>query len=138
MTVSNATTVTISRNVTIIQRRFIGDLSKRNRLTQLSKPDLLFCPLNGVYRKLRVPLADNVTSQGLAAYDLFPNFAVQPGQATLLTNPGSILVYVDSNTQQLNSDLLAVGSVSRFNGLVFNDNGILRMDCAQINDGVAE
>jgi hypothetical protein len=74
----------------------------------------------------------------VAAYDLFPDFAVQPGQATLLTNPGSILVYVDSNTQQLNSDPLAVGSVLRFNGLVFNDNGILRMDCAQINDGVPE
>lgn len=26
----------------------------------------------------------------------------------------------------------------RFCGLVFNDNGTLRMDCAQINDGVAE
>jgi Domain of unknown function (DUF5666) len=74
----------------------------------------------------------------VAAYDLFPDFAVQPGQATLLTNPGSILVYVDSNTQQLNSDPLTVGSVLRFNGLVFNDNGILRMDCAQINDGVPE
>jgi hypothetical protein len=74
----------------------------------------------------------------LAAYNLFPTLAVLRGQATLLTNPGSIVVYVDSNTQQLNSDPLAVGSVSRFNGLVFNDNGILRMDCAQINDGVTE
>jgi hypothetical protein len=55
-----------------------------------------------------------------------------------VTNPGSIVVYVDSNTQQLNSTPLAAGSVLRFNGLVFNDNGILRMDCAQINDGVPE
>jgi len=29
-------------------------------------------------------------------------------------------------------------SLLRFNGLVFNDNGTLRMDCAQIDDGVAE
>jgi hypothetical protein len=28
--------------------------------------------------------------------------------------------------------------IPRFNGLVFNDNGTLRMDCGQINDGVAE
>jgi len=28
------------------------------------------------------------------------------------------------------------GSVLRFYGLVFNDNGTLRMDCAQVNDGV--
>jgi hypothetical protein len=74
----------------------------------------------------------------LAPYDLFPNLAVQPGQTTLLTNPGSVVVYVDSNTQLLNSDPLAVGSVLRFNGMVFNDNGTLRMDCAQISDGVAE
>jgi hypothetical protein len=48
------------------------------------------------------------------------------------------VVYADSNTQQLNTNPVAVGSVVRFYGLVFNDNGTLRMDCAQINDGVPE
>jgi hypothetical protein len=38
----------------------------------------------------------------------------------------------------LNSSALSVGGVFRFYGLVFNDNGTLRMDCAQVNDGVAE
>jgi hypothetical protein len=74
----------------------------------------------------------------LAAYDLFPNLAVLPGQTTLLTNPSTVVVYVDSNTQMLNTDPISVGSLLRFNGLVFNDNGTLRMDCAQVNDGVAE
>jgi hypothetical protein len=74
----------------------------------------------------------------LAAYDLFPNLAVLPGQTTLLTNPGNVVVYADSNTQLLNTESISVGSILRFNGLVFNDNGTLRMDCAQINDGVAE
>ncbi|HVR27627.1 MAG TPA: DUF5666 domain-containing protein [Candidatus Polarisedimenticolia bacterium] len=74
----------------------------------------------------------------LASYDLFPMLAVQPGQAALLTNPGEVEVYVDNNTQQLNSQPLAPGSTLRFYGLVFNDNGTLRMDCAQVNDGVAE
>ncbi len=74
----------------------------------------------------------------LASYDLFTDLAVLPGQTTLLTNPNTVVVYTDSNTQQLNTDLIAVGSVLRFNGLVFNDNGTLRMDCAQINNGVAE
>jgi hypothetical protein len=74
----------------------------------------------------------------LAAYDLFPDLAGQPAQNTLLTNPASVTVYVDSNTQMLNSDPIAVGSVLRFTGLVFNDNGTLRLDCAQVNDGVAE
>jgi Domain of unknown function (DUF5666) len=74
----------------------------------------------------------------LAPYDFFPALAVQPGQTTVLTNPNQVVVYVDSNTQQLNTTSLTVGSVLRFNGLVFNDKGTLRMDCAQVNDGVAE
>ena len=74
----------------------------------------------------------------LAPYDLFPQLSVQAGQTTLLTNPDTVVVYTDSNTQMLNSRPIAVGDVVRFYGLVFNDNGTLRMDCAQINDGVAE
>lgn len=73
----------------------------------------------------------------LAAYDLFPQLAVQQGQASLLNNPSEVQVYVDSSAQQLNSQPLAPGSTLRFYGLVFNDNGTLRMDCAQINDGVS-
>lgn len=73
----------------------------------------------------------------LASYDLFPTLAVQQGQTTLLTNPSQMEVYVDSNTQHLNTQqALASGSTLRFYGLVFNDNGTLRMDCAQVNDGV--
>jgi hypothetical protein len=72
----------------------------------------------------------------LASYDLFPTLAVQQGQTTLLNNPSQVEVYVDSNTQQLNTQSLAAGSTLRFYGLVFNDNGTLRMDCAQVNDGV--
>jgi hypothetical protein len=74
----------------------------------------------------------------LAPYDLFPTLSVQPGQTTLLKNPNTVVVYADSNTQMLNTNPIAVGSVARFYGLVFNDNGALRMDCAQINDGVPE
>ncbi len=74
----------------------------------------------------------------LAPYDLFPALAVKPGQTTLLKNPNTVVVYADSNTQMLNTDPVAVGSVERFYGLVFNDNGTLRMDCAQVEDGVAE
>ena len=74
----------------------------------------------------------------LAPYDLFPQLAVQTGQTTLLTNPNTVIVYADSNTQMLNTSPVAVGNVVRFYGLVFNDNGTLRMDCAQVMDGVAE
>lgn len=74
----------------------------------------------------------------LAPYDLFPLLAAQYSQTNSLANPGSVVVYVGSNTQLLNQDALVVGSVLRFNGLIFNDSGTLRMDCAQINDGVKE
>jgi len=80
----------------------------------------------------------DIYTVALAAYDLMPDLAVQGGQNSLLTNPGTVVVYADSNTQMLNSGAIVVGSVLRFNGLLFNDNRTLRMDCAQVNDGVAE
>ena len=78
-----------------------------------------------------------VYSVSLAPYDLFPTLAAQPGQASVLANPGEVEIYVDSDTQMLNTQPLAAGSTLRFYGLVFNDNGTLRMDCAQVSDGVA-
>ncbi len=74
----------------------------------------------------------------LAPYDLFPLLAVQDGQFTALTNPNSVVVYSESDTQMITTQPVVVGSVVRFYGLVFNDSGTLRMDCAQINDGVTE
>ena len=73
----------------------------------------------------------------LANYDLFPALAVQPGQTTLLNSPSQVEVYVDSSTQLLNLQNLAAGGTFRFYGLMFNDNGTLRMDCARVSDGVA-
>ena len=63
---------------------------------------------------------------------------MQAGQTSLLQNPNTVVVYVDSSVQMLNSTSLAVGSTLRFYGLVFNDNGTLKMDCAQIADGVTQ
>lgn len=74
----------------------------------------------------------------LAPYDFFPDFAVQSQQTTLLTNPNTVIVYADSNTQLLNTSPLATGSLIRFYGLIFNDGGTLKMDCAQVSNGVTE
>jgi hypothetical protein len=79
-----------------------------------------------------------VYSVSLAAYGLFPALAMQAGQSTALQNASAIEIYVDSDTQMLNSNTIAVGNVLRFNGLIFNDSGTARMVCQQINDGVAE
>jgi len=78
-----------------------------------------------------------VYTVALAPYDLFPTLAAQPAQTSQLQNPSTVFVYADSGTQMLNTAPVANGGVLRFNGLVFNDNGTLRMDCAQVLDGVA-
>ena len=119
------------------------DISTASNLT-LEGPD--YTPANTI---TLIPQAIDATVTGssasgnftdytvtLAPYDLFPALAVQQGQTTLLNNPSQVEVYVDSNTQMLNTQPLASGSTLRFYGLVFNDNGTLRMDCAQVNDGV--
>jgi hypothetical protein len=94
--------------------------------------------INGTVVESFTSAAFSVYTVSLAPYDLFPALAVQPGQPTLLNNPSLVEVYVDTNTQRLNSTPLVTGSTLRFRGLVFNDNGTLRMDCAQVFDGLAE
>jgi len=80
----------------------------------------------------------SVYTVSLASYDLLSLLATQPGQATLLTSPGVIEVYADTNTVMLTSSAPAPGDTLRFDGLVFNDHGTLRMDCARISPGVTE
>lgn len=54
-----------------------------------------------------------------------------------LTNSTTVTVYVDANTQLLNSTPIKPGGIFRFTGLIFDDNGVLRMDCGQVLDGVS-
>lgn len=73
----------------------------------------------------------------LASYDLFPQFADLAMQTPVLTQPSVVMAYADSNTVNSASSL-AVGTNLSFHGLVFNDQGALRMDCDQIGNGVPE
>jgi hypothetical protein len=77
-----------------------------------------------------------IYSVQLSANDPFVSLATQTGLPTRLTQPDQVQVYVDAGTRLLNSNPVVVGGTLRFYGLVFNDQGVLRMDCAQINDGV--
>jgi Domain of unknown function (DUF5666) len=129
----NATSMVPGQNVFVTTH-----LPNNDRIWPATAVTLLPQTINGTVSAVSSSSSFTTYTVSLAAYDLFPNLAVQSAQASLLTNPGSVVVYVDSNTQMFNTTPLAVGSVVRFNGLVFNDNGTLRMDCAQINDGVAE
>ncbi|MGA7650812.1 MAG: DUF5666 domain-containing protein [Terracidiphilus sp.] len=94
--------------------------------------------INGVVSSISNDGAFTTYTVTLAPYDAFPNLAKQPSEANVLSNPDTIVVYADGDAQQLNSTPLGLGGLFRFNGLIFNDKGTLRMDCARINDGVAE
>jgi hypothetical protein len=109
-----------------------------NPYTELEAITLIPQTINGTVTGSSVHGNFTDYSVSLASYDLFPNLAVQLNQTTLLNDPSDVEVYVDGNTQLLNSQPLAEGGIFRFYGLVFNDNGTLRMDCAQVNDGVNE
>jgi len=75
----------------------------------------------------------------LAPYDLIPTLQGQVGPITRLNSPVNVVyVYADTNTRLFNSAPLSAGSLLRFRGLIFDDNGTLRMDCDQVNDGVPE
>ena len=73
-------------------------------------------------------------SGGLTAY-----VVTLPSQSALasLTGATTVTVYSNSGTQMMNASQLAVGSTVRFNGLLFNDNGTLRMVAGACNDGPA-
>jgi Domain of unknown function (DUF5666) len=92
--------------------------------------------LNGAVTEVSSAGGFTTYTVALASYDLFTALAQQGGQTTILTNPGSVVVYTDSSTLSLSTAPPTVGSTLRFNGLVFNDGGTLRMDCAEIWDGV--
>jgi len=94
--------------------------------------------INGTVRTVSSDGNFTTYTVALAPYDLMPALSVQAGQTTLLQNPTSVVVYADSNTQKLSTNPIAAGSVLRFNGLLFNDGGTLKMDCAWVNNGVAE
>ena len=132
----NATNIVAGQNVSITTHA--TSLSPAPTYVPAATMTLLPQTINGTVSAIGGEASFTTYTIQLASYDLFPELAVQGGQATLLTNPNTVVVYADSSTQKLNTSPIAVGSVMRSYGLVFNDNGTLRMDCAQINDGVPE
>jgi hypothetical protein len=95
--------------------------------------------INGIVSAVSSNNNFTVYSVTLAPYSLIPTLQLQAGSINRLNNPvTSMEVYVDSNTQLLNTSPITAGSLLRFRGLVFDDNGTLRMDCNLVRDGVAE
>lgn len=96
--------------------------------------------LNGMVTAVANDGGFTVYTVTLAPYDLIPvlqNFT-DDAPPPHLTNPTTISVYVDTNTRMLNTGTVAAGSLIRFRGLIFDDNGALRMDAGEIYEGVTE
>jgi hypothetical protein len=94
--------------------------------------------LNGTVTAVTNESGFAVYTVTLAPYDLIPvlqNYTSNTPPPHL-TNPSTIFVYADTNARFLNSGIVGVGSLIRFRGLIFDDNGTLRMDATAIYDGV--
>ena len=94
--------------------------------------------LNGTVTAVTNQNGFAVYTVSLASYDLFPTLQLFNVIGPPLTAPTTLVVYVDTSAQMLNTGAIQVGSLLRFRGIVFNDNGALRMDVGQILDGVPE
>ncbi len=102
--------------------------------------NLLPQTLNGTVSAMSNENGFAVYTVTLAPYDLLP---VLQNYTSLtppphLTNPTSIVVYADTNATFLNSGTIGLGSLIRFRGVIFDDNGTARMDATAIYDGVTE
>jgi hypothetical protein len=95
--------------------------------------------LNGTVQSMTTENGFSVYTIALAPYDLFPvtqqNYSLY---LPIITNPTTVTVYADQNTQYLNSGMVETGQTVRFRGVVFNDGGALQMDCNEVLDGATE
>jgi len=93
--------------------------------------------INGTVSGMSTQNGFSVYTVQLASYDpivtLESAMPVPP-----VNNPASVIVYVDSNAQLLNSLPVESGNLARFRGVIFDDSGTLRMDCSEVLDGVTE
>lgn len=94
--------------------------------------------INGTVTAVSSSGGFDIYTVSLASYDLFTDLASQPGQTTLIGQPNTVQVYVDESAQLLNGAAPVAGAILRFHGLVFNDQGTLRMDCDQVDTGVSQ
>jgi hypothetical protein len=96
--------------------------------------------LNGTVTAISSDAGFNVYTVALATYDLIPALQLYSANSALphITDPTTVVIYTDTNSNLLISGAVNVGSLLRFKGLVFDDNGALRMDCSEIYDGVTE
>jgi hypothetical protein len=84
--------------------------------------------INGTISSVSASGNLQILSVTLASYDPIPT----------ISGDSTVQVYLAGNTQMLANTPLTAGSVARFTGMLFNDNGTLRLVTTRVNPGVAE
>jgi uncharacterized protein DUF5666 len=84
--------------------------------------------INGTIAGISTSGSFTVYQVALPSYDLIP----------VANGANTVAVYVNADTQILASAPVTLGSVVRFNGLLLNDSGTLRMVAARVLDGTGE
>lgn len=81
-----------------------------------------------------------IYTASLAGYDPIVQLNGPPinPNAIPVANPNIVQVYVSSSTSLLNTTQLVTGGTFRFNGLLFDDAGTLRLVAFQVSDGVPQ
>lgn len=130
-----------SSSLVLGQNVAIASIGARDGQGNLLATDLTLEPqtLNGTVTAISTVGSFTVYTVSLANYDLIPVTQQQvQGQFATITSPTTLTVYTDANTQLLEVGPIVAGSVLRFRGLLFDDSGVLRMDCSEIINGVPE
>jgi len=128
-----STSLLAGQNISVFSHAITDTQSTETVRTITLRPQTL----NGTVQAVSSQGAFTVYTVSLASYDLIPVLQSSPQTLIRLNDPSTVTVYVDSSTQLLNSKSISAGSLLRFTGLVFDDAGTLRMDCGQVDDGVA-
>lgn len=96
--------------------------------------------LDGVIESVSNESGYTVYNVQLAPYDPIVQLNSPLGAAVTsrLNNAGNVVIYVPSSSSMLNTTPLAAGGTFRFDGLLFNDGGVLRMISDRVEDGVTQ
>ncbi|HEU5412684.1 MAG TPA: hypothetical protein VFW31_02960, partial [Candidatus Angelobacter sp.] len=121
----DGSSLALGQNVAVnfMQQSFTGASQ-----TQADAVTLMPQTLNGT--------VSSVTTSG--AYTVYQVSLQAADPVVVASGKNTVTIYLNSATQMLNSGAIALGSIVRFNGLLFNDAGTFRMYAARVNDGVAD
>lgn len=96
--------------------------------------------IDAVVNRISTSGSYTVYAAQLAPYDLIVQMNSPASHAvdTIVPNANTVYVYIEPSPTLFTSTPLGIGDTFRFHGLLFNDGGVLRMICDQVNDGVAQ